>query len=725
MQKACERSVHLTDDWSILSSQTNYQNEDQGFMKLRIHHVGGLWIWIQFPSSSSPDNFQTNTSLKSIYSCIKTATPSFKVDERIIWIEIRGIPICAWGSNASKKVADMFGKFMFFEAEESTKMSSSRIFSTKSHNFVSERVLVEVHGVNYDVHVHELETWNINIVDETLDSSYNIDVNDHNLILLHVSKSDFGPTPFNLFHSWLLRDSFDDSWLLRDSFDEVIKMELPKLEEPNFGRKFLSHEKFRLLKARIKQWHSETKASNHITKHDSLQLIKSIEEKIEAGYANDDNRDSRIKLRQELDFVLLNLGFGSKWRSWIKACLSLSRAAILVNYSPSLEFSIKHGLRQGDHLSPFFILVMEGFHNALFTAVSSGLIRGVKFGYPEVTISHLFYVDNVIITTELNANGLDSIIRVLQVFYLASGLKINIRKSNVYSIGVSDVDVSSMAINSGRASRSFPFTYLGLPIGSNMSLKLSWKVLLDKFQSKLSSWKANLLSIRGRHTIIKAVIYSLDIYYFSIFKVPESVLNSLKRSRAMFFGKEGGFDNNGCIYNGTWARIVGSSNFLHSNNIIPNSSFRFQAGCGTHIRFCKDTWVGDSPFYIRYNRLYRLECEKDCLITERIDHDQWRWNWSRHNLGARNSVDLLDMLFEISSAEINEVEDTCVWSLGTDETFSVKNTRCIIDSKILPSLAPSTVWYKNIPRKVNIFIWRLIFDHLPHKLNLFSCGIDI
>ncbi|GKA12988.1 hypothetical protein Tco_0692534 [Tanacetum coccineum] len=58
-----------------------------------------------------------------------------------------------------------------------------------------------------------------------------------------------------------------------------------------------------------------------------------------------------------------------------------------------------------------------------------------------------------------------------------------------------------------------------------------------------------------------------------------------------------------------------------------------------------------------------------------------------------------DMLFEISSVEINEVEDTCVWSLGTDGTFFVKDARCIIDSNILPSLAPSTVWGQNIHQK--------------------------
>ncbi|GJV89970.1 RNA-directed DNA polymerase, eukaryota, reverse transcriptase zinc-binding domain protein [Tanacetum coccineum] len=560
---------------------------------------------------------------------------------------------------------------------------------------------------------------------------------------------------------------------------------------------------------RIMQWHSETKTSDRVTKHDNLQLIMSIEEKIKAGSANDEDSDSRIKLLQKvdildtfesvdlfqkacvkwdiegdensnffhrlkssktmirmwislrlltlldyvlmtviawrllfsldevknagwdcgsskapgpdgfsfafvkkfwddfkvdilkyvnifldtgslphgsnssfftlipkvdfekafdsvswkyLDFVLLKLGFGSKWRPWIRACLCSSRALVLVNGSLTSEFSIKHGLRQGDPLSPFiFILVMEGLHNALSTVV----------------------------------------------FYLASGLKINIQKSNVYGIGVSDVNVSSMASNSGCASGSFHFTYLRLPIGSNMSLTSSWRVLLDSLN--IGSLKAfNLALLQKWHL---RLLSRKNVLWVKVIKA--------------LHGQEGGFDNNGCIYNGTWVRIISSSNFLHSNNIIPNSFFLFQAGCSTRIRFCKDTWVGDSPFYIRYNRLYRLEREKDYLIIDRIDHVQWRWNWSRPILGAQDSADLLDMLFEISSAEINEVEDTCVWSLGTDGTFSIKDARCIINSNILLSLAPSTVWDKNIPRKVNIFIWRLILDRLPHKLNLSSRVIDI
>ncbi|GJU96521.1 hypothetical protein Tco_1321277 [Tanacetum coccineum] len=113
----------------------------------------------------------------------------------------------------------------------------------------------------------------------------------------------------------------------------------------------------------------------------------------------------------------------------LQACLSLSRASVLVNGSPTSEFSIKRSLKQGDHLSPFiFILVIEGLHNALSTAVSSGLIRGVKFG-----------------------------------LLLSFEFKINIHKSNFYGIGVSDVDVSSMASNSGCASGQEPADYRKVP----------------------------------------------------------------------------------------------------------------------------------------------------------------------------------------------------------------------------------------------------------------------
>ncbi|GJW25681.1 hypothetical protein Tco_0039492 [Tanacetum coccineum] len=64
-------------------------------------------------------------------------------------------------------------------SEESTATSSGRIcISTRSHKFVLEKVHVEVHGEIFEVYVHELGTWSINITDDSIDTSSHIDMNE-------------------------------------------------------------------------------------------------------------------------------------------------------------------------------------------------------------------------------------------------------------------------------------------------------------------------------------------------------------------------------------------------------------------------------------------------------------------------------------------------------------------------------------------------------------------
>ena len=86
---------------------------------------------------------------------------------------------------------------------------------------------------------------------------------------------------------------------------------------------------------------------------------------------------------------------------------------------------------------------------------------------------------------------------------------------------------------------------------------------------------------------------------------------------------------------------------------------------------------------------------------------------------------MTDLLLEISLVDTNAVEDSCVWAMASNVIFFVGETRRFIDSKLLPSLVPSTTLDKTFPRKVNIFIWRLALDRLLHRLNLSARGIDI
>nr|GFC14257.1 cysteine-rich receptor-like protein kinase [Tanacetum cinerariifolium] len=55
-----------------------------------------------------------------------------------------------------------------------------------------------------------------------------------------------------------------------------------------------------------------------------------------------------------LDDILGKYGFRIKWRGWIRGCLQSSKDSVLVNGSPTDEFSFHRGLRQEDPLSPSF-----------------------------------------------------------------------------------------------------------------------------------------------------------------------------------------------------------------------------------------------------------------------------------------------------------------------------------------------------------------------------------
>nr|GFA05195.1 RNA-directed DNA polymerase, eukaryota, reverse transcriptase zinc-binding domain protein [Tanacetum cinerariifolium] len=261
-----------------------------------------------------------------------------------------------------------------------------------------------------------------------------------------------------------------------------------------------------------------------------------------------------------------------------------------------------------------------------------------------------------------------------------------------------------------------------LSIGDRLTLIKS--ILIDRFKARLSGWKTNLLSIGGRLTLIKSVLGSLGVYYFSIFKAPEMVIKSLEILRANFFcgshenskklswvkwsntlasfDKGGlGIDLVGCQTSGTWAKIMGTINHLHSSGIVPLNSIHLKVGDGSSIRFWKNTWLGNDPFYIRYNRLFHLENDKDCLFSQRILNGSWEWDWCRPITMGRSKIEFDNLIIDISNMEINDLveSDTCVWSLSNDDSFSVNSVRKHIDEHSLPSLFSCTRWYKMIPKK--------------------------
>ncbi|GKA14978.1 putative RNA-directed DNA polymerase, eukaryota, reverse transcriptase zinc-binding domain protein [Tanacetum coccineum] len=361
---------------------------------------------------------------------------------------------------------------------------------------------------------------------------------------------------------------------------------------------------------------------------------------------------------------------------------------------------------------------MEGLNIALKDTVGSGLIHGTKVGDTNLTILHLFYVDDVIIVSEWNRQDIENIIRVMQVFYLASGLKINISK--VYEIRFYSEEIEDMVRVTGCASSSLPFVYLGLSIGSNMNLVANWQFMINHFCRKLSTWKANML---WRSVTISDSLWA---------RVVKAI-----------HGDDTGMELKGYNSSGTWANIVDSFSMLHSKDIIPLHTLRHKVGNGSSIRFWKDNWIGNGPLSTRYNRLFHLDANPNCMLADRVSDDTWTWNWNwsgngplsmrynwlfhldenlncmladrlfddtwtwnwkRQRLGSRNEESLEILKTEIGHVQVNDCPDSWHWNDADDGVFSVNMTRLHVDNCFLSSLSPSTRWSKILPRKIFIML---------------------
>nr|GEZ27579.1 RNA-directed DNA polymerase, eukaryota, reverse transcriptase zinc-binding domain protein [Tanacetum cinerariifolium] len=354
------------------------------------------------------------------------------------------------------------------------------------------------------------------------------------------------------------------------------------------------------------------------------------------------------------------------------------------------------GLKQGDPLSPFlFILTMESLH-----------------------LSFQLIVDAV---------------RVLECFYMASGLRINMSKSKIIGINV-DCDKVNRAAH-------------------------TWNEIMERVKKRLSKWKMKTLSIGGRMTLVKSMLGSMPIIYFSIFKVPLGVIRILEGIRSHFFNghetnskkaswvnwkkalvskDKGGLGisslfamNRGLMFKWVWRFLTQESTLwmrvikaihgkdgrigtttrggpkscwmviiqemydLSKNGIDLLKYLRIKLGNGENMAFWEDKWC---PGGILKDRNSRGGCEQDQFKKVK------------------------ELIKDVILAPMS---DRWTWELENTGDFSVASVRKFIDAKMLPIMENKTRWINYVPIKVNIHAWKVMTDSLPTRFNISRRGICI
>lgn len=196
-----------------------------------------------------------------------------------------------------------------------------------------------------------------------------------------------------------------------------------------------------------------------------------------------------------LRYMMVRMGFGVRWKGWMKALIFNSSLSILVNGSPTEDFVVSRGLRQGDPVSFFlFLMVVKELSTMMRKASNVGDFEGFQFNN-DVHLDILQFVDDTMLIGDVSWRNLWIIKAILRGFELVSGLRINLCKSILVDINL-DLDIVQAVATFLKYEISSPtFTFLSILVGMNPRRKEGWNPTLSKMRRRLSTWNNRNLSI--------------------------------------------------------------------------------------------------------------------------------------------------------------------------------------------------------------------------------------
>ena len=98
-----------------------------------------------------------------------------------------------------------------------------------------------------------------------------------------------------------------------------------------------------------------------------------------------------------MENVLTAFGFDPHWIQWVSNLISMTFFSILLNGARSPPFNPTWGIRQGDPLSPFLVIVMsKGLGRMISQAKLQGSLRGLEIHNHSPITDQQFVDDNIL-----------------------------------------------------------------------------------------------------------------------------------------------------------------------------------------------------------------------------------------------------------------------------------------------------------------------------------------
>ncbi|GKC88170.1 RNA-directed DNA polymerase, eukaryota, partial [Tanacetum coccineum] len=133
---------------------------EEGFDDIIIRYMGGFWVLVQLVSNIQKDKFLAHVGVGSWFSELQPAYGNFKIDERVVWIDVEGVPVCAWSQNTFARIASKWGSLLHDEDEEAPFFHRKRLcIKTTLDDMIFKSFKIIVKGKFFWICAKEVTGW--------------------------------------------------------------------------------------------------------------------------------------------------------------------------------------------------------------------------------------------------------------------------------------------------------------------------------------------------------------------------------------------------------------------------------------------------------------------------------------------------------------------------------------------------------------------------------------
>nr|GEY60316.1 RNA-directed DNA polymerase, eukaryota [Tanacetum cinerariifolium] len=147
---------------------TGNQASEHNHPTHKVVYLGGLWVMFELPSANSKSKFLAHVGVESWFKSLSNPQPKFSPRDRIIWVDVEGVPMHAWSRNTFHKIGSMWGEVLELGDCKDECFARKRLcIKTNRDNNILEKFKIIVKGKSFVVRAIELFMWSPSFVKVT------------------------------------------------------------------------------------------------------------------------------------------------------------------------------------------------------------------------------------------------------------------------------------------------------------------------------------------------------------------------------------------------------------------------------------------------------------------------------------------------------------------------------------------------------------------------------